>query len=84
MSKLPTEIRWGKKLYVTSGSKLGGRSQALDSIERLCDDFKMIKAFEGILATRKPTKEDLAECRELGKKLVPLDKIGKPQRKEAL
>jgi len=73
----------GKKPYVTLGSKVGGGAQALDSMERLCDDLKMIKAFEGILATRKPTKEDLAECRELGKKLVQLEKIGKPQRIEA-
>jgi hypothetical protein len=42
----------------------------------------MIKAFEGILATRKPAEEDLAECRELGKKLARLEKTEKSQRIE--
>ena len=67
------------KPYVTFGSKGGGGAQALDSVERICDGLKMIKAFEGVLATRKPTEEVLAECRELGKKLAWLEKIEKPQ-----
>jgi len=42
----------------------------------------MSKAFEGVLATRKPTEEDLAECRELVKKLARLEKVESPQRIE--
>jgi len=72
----------GNKPYVTFGSRGGGGAQALDSVDRICDGLKMIKAFEGTLATRKPTEEDLAECRELGKKLARLEKTEKPQRIE--
>jgi hypothetical protein len=39
-------------------------------VERICYDLKMVKAFDGIIATRKPTDEDLTHCRELGKKLA--------------
>jgi flavorubredoxin len=67
------------KPYVTFGSKGGGGAQALDSVERIGDLLRMTKAFEGILATRQPTQTDLAECRELGRKLALLDKIGKQQ-----
>ena len=72
----------GNKPYVTFGSKGGGGAQALDSVERICDSLKMVKAFEGILTTRKPTEETLTECKELGKKLARLEKIEKPQRIE--
>jgi flavorubredoxin len=70
------------KPYVTFGSKGGGGAQALESVDRICNNLKMIKAFESILVTRKPTEEDLAGCRELGKKLARLEKIEKPQRIE--
>jgi flavorubredoxin len=70
------------KPYVTFGSKGGGGAQALDSVERICDSLKMIKAFEGVLTTRNPTEETLAECRELGKRLARLEKIERPQRIE--
>jgi flavorubredoxin len=72
----------GDKPYVVFGSKGGGGAQALDSVERICDGLKMIKAFEGILATRKPTEEDIAECRDLGKKIARLEKVEKPKRIE--
>jgi flavorubredoxin len=72
----------GDKPYATFGSKGGGGAQALDSVERICDGLKMSKAFEGILATRQPTDEVLAECRELGEKLARLEKIEKPHRIE--
>lgn len=72
----------GNKPYVTFGSSGGGGAQALDSVDRICGGLKMIKAFEDILATRKPTEEDLAEYRELGKKLARLEKTEKPQRIE--
>jgi flavorubredoxin len=63
------------KPYVTFGSKGGGGSQAVDSVDRICDGLKMIKAFVGPLATRQPTAEILAECRELGSKMAKLDKV---------
>ena len=72
----------GNKPYVTFGSKGGGSAQALDSVDRICDGLKMIRAFESILVTRKPTEEDMAECRDLGKKLARLEKTEKPQRVE--
>jgi flavorubredoxin len=65
------------KPYVTFGSKGGGGAQALDSIDRICNNLKMIKASESILVTRRPTDEDLAKCRELGKRLARLEKIDK-------
>jgi flavorubredoxin len=74
--------RVGDKPYVTFGSKGGGGAQALDSVERICNSLKMVRAFEGILVTRRPTEEDLADCRELGKRLAGLDKIEKEQRTE--
>lgn len=67
------------KPYVAFGSKGGGGSQALDSVERICDGMKMTKCAEGLLATRKPSEEALAECRELGKKLARPEKMEKPQ-----
>jgi hypothetical protein len=42
----------------------------------------MVKAFEGILITRKPTEEYLAECRDLGEKPAWLERTLKPQRIE--
>jgi len=68
----------GNKPYVVFGSKGGGGAQAIDSVERICDGLKLSKAFEGILATRKPTEEVMAECRELGKRIARLEKIEKP------
>jgi len=67
----------GNKPYVTFGSKGGGGAQALDSVERICDGLGMVKVFNGVLATRKPSNEDLARCRELGVKLASLDKISR-------
>ena len=72
----------GNKPYVVFGSKGGGGTQALESVERICDGLKMTKAFEAIVATRQPTEEALAECRELGKKLARLEKVEKPPRIE--
>ena len=58
------------KPYATFGSKGGGGSQALDSVERICNNIRMVKAFESVLATRQPTEEVLTQCKELGKKLA--------------
>ncbi len=47
--------------------------------------MKMVKVFEAMVTTRKPTEEDLVKCKELGKKLAKLEKIervkevGEPQ-----
>jgi len=69
----------GNKPYVTFGSKGGGGAQALDSVERICDGLRMVRAYQSVLATRKPADEDLAHCRELGRKLASLDKIVRPE-----
>ncbi len=74
--------KMGNKPYVVFGSKGGGGSQALDSVERICNGMKMIKALEGVLATRKPPEEVLVECRNLGKKLATLEKIEPPKVEE--
>lgn len=70
------------KPYVTFGSKGGGGAQSLDSVERICNNIKMVKAFESVLATRQPSEEVLAECRELGKKLAHPEKRDKPSKIE--
>lgn len=70
------------KPYATFGSKGGGGSQALDSVERILNNIRMVKAFESVVATRQPTEEVLAQCRELGKKLAhpeKKDKIEEPK-----
>ena len=66
------------KPYVVFGSKGGGGSQAVDSVERICDGMKMSKFAQAVLATRKPTDEVIAECKELGRKLSRPDKGEKP------
>jgi len=65
----------GNKPYVTFGSKGGGGSQGTDSVDKICDGLKMVKVLAGPLATRKPTEEILAECRELGEKIARLEKV---------
>jgi flavorubredoxin len=70
------------KPYIVFGSKGGGGAQAVDSVERICDGLRMIKAFEGVLATRAPTDEDLARCREIGKNLARIEKVERPSKIE--
>jgi len=70
--------KMANKPYVAFGSKGGGGSQAVDSVERICDGMKMTKFAQSLLATRQPTEEALAECRALGKKLSRPEKIEKP------
>jgi len=67
------------KPYVTFGSKGGGGAQALESVERICDGLKMVRAAEGVMATRQPTPEVIAQCKELGKKLAQPKKMEKPK-----
>jgi flavorubredoxin len=70
------------KPYVTFGSKGGGGVQFLEGLERICDNMKMVKVFEALVSTRKPTEADLTGCRELGKKLAKLEKIEKSTKVE--
>jgi len=48
--------------------------QALDSIDRVASlsSLRMRKAFEGVIATDKPSSDALEQCKELGKKLAQL------------
>jgi flavorubredoxin len=66
--------RMAGRPYVTFGSKGGGGAKAIESVDSICDGLKMTKAFESVLATRQPTPEVLAQCRELGAKLARLEK----------
>ncbi len=67
------------KPYVTFGSKGGGGAQAIETVERILDGFKMVKAADTVLATRKPSDEVMAQCRDLGKKLAHPEKMEKPK-----
>ena len=60
------------KPYAAVSSHGGGGRQALDSIDRVYNSFSLKKAFEGVVATGKPSSEVLEECEELGKKLAQL------------
>ncbi len=71
--------KMANKPYVTFGSKGGGGGQGVESVERICDGIKMVKAADAVLATRKPSEEVLAQCRDLGKKLAHPEKMEKPK-----
>ena len=58
--------------YSVFGSAGSGGRQALDSIDRVCNSFRLKKAFEGVVATGKPSSDVLEQCKELGKKLAQL------------
>lgn len=60
------------KPYTAFGSAGSGGRQALDSIDRVCTSFRLKKAFEGVIATGKPSSDVLEQCRELGRKLAQL------------
>jgi flavorubredoxin len=66
------------KPYVTFGSKGGGGAKGIESVDSICDGLKMTKAFESVLATRQPTPEVLAQCRDLGRKLARMEKTTPP------
>jgi multimeric flavodoxin WrbA len=72
----------GDKPYVTFGSKGGGGAQALETVARICDGLKMIKASEDVIATRTPTPEVITECKELGKKIAKLEKVERSKKIE--
>jgi Uncharacterized flavoproteins len=58
------------KPYVAFGSCGRGGGEAVASIKGICSSFKMKQVSEGVVATRKPSPEVLAQCQELGKKLA--------------
>ena len=58
------------KPYATFGSAGGGGTQALDSLEKLCNSLGLKKAFESVAAQREPSSEVLAECKGLGAKMA--------------
>jgi len=60
------------KPYAAFSSAGAGGRQALESIDRVCNSFRLKKAFEGVVATGKPSSRVLEECKELGKKLAEL------------
>ena len=60
------------KPYTAFGSASSGRKKDLDSIDRVCQDFKLKKAFKGVITTDKPSSDVLEQCKELGKKLAQL------------
>ncbi|MBA7629441.1 Flavodoxin [subsurface metagenome] len=60
------------KPYVAFCSSGGGGRQALDSLERICNSIGLNKAFEGIVATGKPSAKVFDDCKELGRKLAQL------------
>ena len=66
----------GGKPYATFGSKGGGGAEGIASIEKICNDLRMKKIIEGVLATRKPTQEVLTQCRDFGMKLAHPESIG--------
>ncbi len=67
-----TRDRVANKSYAAFSSAGGGGRQALDSIDNLCRSLKVKKAFEGIIATGKPSSGILKECQELGRKMSQL------------
>jgi flavodoxin len=65
------------KPYATFGSKGGGSAQALESVEKICNNLRMRRVADGILATRAPSEQSITECFELGKKLARPEKFRK-------
>ena len=60
------------KPYVAFGSYGGGGTVAIGTVEHICDGLKMKKICEAVSAQREPTAENLAACKELGKKMAEL------------
>lgn len=70
--------RVASKPYCAFTSAESGKNYALESIDSICDtfsrrtQFKFVKAFDGVVATAKPSPEVLEECKELGRKMAGL------------
>jgi flavorubredoxin len=60
------------KPYVAFGSYGGGGTVAIETVEHICDGLKMKKICEAVSAQREPTEENLATCKELGKKMAEM------------
>ena len=58
------------KLYVVFGSSGDGGSQALDSVDRICNALQFRRAFDGVLAPGKPSFHAMQQCRNRGQKLA--------------
>jgi len=58
------------KPYVVFGSYGGGGMPAIETVEKICDNMSMKKLADSIGIQRQPTEENLAACKELGKKLA--------------
>ena len=62
--------RMGNKPYVVFGSYGGGRRQAIDSVESICNGLKMKLTTKSLAVQRKPTEDNIKACQELGRKLA--------------
>ncbi len=60
------------KPYALFGSSGSGGTEALVTIERLCDSLRLKKAAESVAAPSNPSPEVLQECKELGRKMAQL------------
>ena len=58
------------KPYMVFGSYGGGGTVAIGTVEHICDGLKMKKICEALSAQREPKEENLAACKELGKKMA--------------
>jgi len=58
------------KPYVVFGSYGGGGMPAIETVEKICDNMAMKRLSDSIGIQRQPTEENLAACKELGKKLA--------------
>jgi len=58
------------KPYVVFGSYGGGGMPAIETVEKICDNMSMKRLSDSIGIQRQPTDENLADCKELGKKLA--------------
>ena len=64
--------KMAEKPYVVFGSYGGGGTQAIETVEKICNDMGMKRICNCVSAQRQPSAEKLAECEELGKKLANL------------
>ena len=60
------------KPYVVFGSYGGGGTVAIGTVEHICDGLKMKRICEAVSAQREPKAENLAACKELGKKMAEM------------
>jgi flavorubredoxin len=58
------------KPYVTFTSSGTGKKKALEILDEIASAYKLKKVCEGVMANGKPTDDDLAQCKELGRKLA--------------